>query len=109
MFGYVVKRLLAGLLVVTVVSMMVFALFWYGPQSPVKELCQRDRPRGCPPEVIERYEERLGYNNPITEEYAAWVKGLFVGRTYVSAPPRSIVPRPAWVSPTATSNPSTRS
>ena len=29
--------------------------------------------------MLEEYEERLGYNNPITEEYTEWVKGLFVG------------------------------
>ena len=96
MFAYVVKRLLAGLLVVTVVSMMVFALFWYGPKSPVKELCERDRSRGCPPEVIERYEERLGFNNPITEEYVAWAKGIFTGRTFVVGTSEIDCPAPCF-------------
>jgi len=83
MFAYVIKRLLAGLLVVLLVSMMVFALFWYGPKSPAKPICDADRGnRGCSGEILEGYEERLGYNNPITEEYTAWLKGVFVGRTF---------------------------
>ena len=81
MFAYVVKRLLTGFLVVALVSMMVYALFWYGPKSPAKPICDADRQnRGCTTEVLEQYEERLGYNNPITTEYAKWAKGLFVGR-----------------------------
>jgi peptide/nickel transport system permease protein len=60
---------------------MVYALFWYGPKSPAKPICDADRQnRGCTTEVLEQYEERLGYNNPITTEYAKWAKGLFVGR-----------------------------
>ena len=81
MFGYVVKRLLTGVLVVALVSMMVYALFWYGPKSPAKPICDADRnSRGCTTEVVEQYEEVLGYNNSIVEEYGKWVKGLFVGR-----------------------------
>ncbi len=83
MFAYVIKRLLAGLLVVLLVSMMVFALFWYGPKSPAKPICDADRGnRGCSGEILEGYEERLGYNNPITQEYTAWLKGVFVGREF---------------------------
>ena len=102
---YVVKRLLSGFLVVTLVSMMVFALFWYGPEEPG----QADLRRGPATARVHRrgprasYEERLGYNNPITEEYGKWVKGLFVGReiqfgtaTYRLPGP---VPRPLLSSP----------
>jgi peptide/nickel transport system permease protein len=94
MFAYIVKRLIAGLVVLIIISMMVFALFWYGPESPAKPLCQADRSRGCPPDVIARYEERLGYNNPVTEEYGKWVKGLFVGRTITVGPTDIDCPAP---------------
>ena len=82
MFGYVVKRLLTGLLVVALVSMMVYALFWYGPKSPAKPICDADRnnARDAPPRSSRGTRSASGYNNPIAEEYAKWVKGLFVGR-----------------------------
>ena len=34
MFAYVVKRLISGVLVVTLVSMAIFLLFWFGPVEP---------------------------------------------------------------------------
>ena len=87
MFAFLVKRILSGFLIVVLVSMLVYALFWYGPKSPALELCRRDTNNRCTPARLEQYEERLGYNNPITEEYAKWVKGLFVGpRRSRSAP-----------------------
>ncbi|WP_121251014.1 ABC transporter permease [Nocardioides ferulae] len=80
MFAYIVKRLLAGFLVVTLISMMVYALFWYGPRSPAQELCRRESNNRCTPEKLERYEEALGYNNSVTSEYGKWAKGLVAGR-----------------------------
>src|SRR3546814_11777283 len=81
MLAYVLKRLIAGFMVVVIISMMVYALFWYGPKSPAKPLCDSERSRGCDPATIERYEAKLGFNNPIHEEYGKWAKGLVAGRT----------------------------
>jgi peptide/nickel transport system permease protein len=83
MLAFLVKRTLSGFLVVVLVSLSVFALFFYGPKSPALELCRRDTNNRCGPTSpkLEVYEERLGYNNPMLSEYAKWAKGLFVGRT----------------------------
>src|SRR3546814_5814996 len=81
MLAYVLKRLIAGFMVVVMISMMVYALFWYGPKSPAKPLCDSERSRGCDPATIERYEAKLGFNNPIHEEYGKWAKGPVAGRT----------------------------
>ncbi|WP_310528814.1 ABC transporter permease [Nocardioides sp.] len=79
MFAYIVKRLISGFLVVTLVSMAVFALFWYGPSSPAQPICDRETSNRCG-DRIEIYKENLGYNNPIYSEYGKFVKGIFVGR-----------------------------
>jgi peptide/nickel transport system permease protein len=83
MFSFLVKRLLSGFLVVAIVSMAVYALFWYGPRSPALELCRRDTNNRCgvTSEVLKEYEHNLGYDNPIYSEYGKWAKGLFTGRT----------------------------
>ena len=80
MFSFLVKRLVSGSLVVIIISMMVYALFWYGPRSPALELCRRESNNRCTPERLDKYTEALGYNNPITSEYGKWAKGLFFGR-----------------------------
>lgn len=82
MFAFLVKRILSGLLIITLVSMIVYVLFWYGPKSPALQLCVQDTNGRCgeTSPKLEQYEERLGYNNPIQDEYAKFVKGVFVGR-----------------------------
>jgi peptide/nickel transport system permease protein len=82
-FAFLVKRLVSGFLIIVLVSLAVFALFFYGPKSPALELCRRDTNNRCGPTSpkLAEYEERLGYNNPMLSEYAKWAKGVFVGRT----------------------------
>ncbi len=84
MFAYVVKRLISGVLVLTLVSMAIFLLFWYGPSSPAQTVCDRETSNRCG-DRIEIYERTLGYNNPVYEEYGKFVQGVFVGRTLTIA------------------------
>lgn len=81
MFSFLVKRLLSGFLIIVLVSMLVYLLFWYGPKSPALEICRRDTNNRCTPAKLVEYEERLGYDNPIYQEYGKWAKGLVAGRS----------------------------
>lgn len=85
MFAYIVKRLISGVLVVTLVSVAIFLLFWYGPSSPAQPICDRETSNRCTSAKLETYEKTLGYNNPVYEEYGKYVKGIFVGRTLTIA------------------------
>ncbi|WP_193605277.1 ABC transporter permease [Nocardioides dongkuii] len=80
MFAYIIKRILAGVVVIVLVSMAVFALFWYGPSSPARPICLQETGNRCTAERLANYEEQLGYNNSIVSEYGTYVKGVFVGR-----------------------------
>ncbi len=80
MFAYVVKRVLAGAVVVVLVSMAIFILFWYGPSSPAQPICDRETSNRCSPVKLARFEHSLGYDNPIYVEYGKFAKGVFVGR-----------------------------
>jgi peptide/nickel transport system permease protein len=81
MFAFLVRRILSGALIVVMVSLIVYALFWYGPKSPAQELCRRDTNNRCTPAKLVEFEDRLGYNNPMLSEYGKWAKGLVQGRT----------------------------
>ena len=85
MFAYVVKRLISGVLVVALVSIAIFLLFWYGPSSPARPICDRETSARCTPAKLEIYERTLGYDNPVYEEYGKYVQGIFVGRTLTIA------------------------
>jgi peptide/nickel transport system permease protein len=80
MFAYIVKRLLSGIVVVVLVSMAVFALFWYGPSDPARPICNNQLGARCSPEKLAQFSKNLGYENPIASEYGKWAQGLFVGR-----------------------------
>ena len=86
MFAYVVKRVLAGVVVIALVSMAIFLLFWYGPSSPAQPICDRETSNHCTPERLARYEHTLGFDNPVYEEYGKYVKGIFVGREITIGP-----------------------
>jgi len=78
MFGYVVRRLLQGILVLFFISVATFALFFYGPSDPAKAMCPENR---CTPERLNAITANLGLDRPITEQYTEYMGGIFTGRT----------------------------
>jgi peptide/nickel transport system permease protein len=74
-------------LVVVVTSMMVFLLFTYGPSDPAQALCSADR---CTEQRRAQIHQSLGLDRPITEQYATWAKGVFVGRDISYGPGFSV-------------------
>lgn len=81
MLAYIIKRLLSGFVVVILVSMSIFLLFWYGPTSPAKPVCDHETSNKCTPARLAIYEKNLGYDNPVYSEYGKYVKGIVAGRT----------------------------
>ncbi|HET8604083.1 MAG TPA: ABC transporter permease [Marmoricola sp.] len=81
MFAYIIKRLISGAIVVILISMAVFALFWFGPRNPALPLCNIDTSNRCRPEILKAYEKNMGFDDTVVHQYALWAKGVFVGRT----------------------------
>ena len=76
MFAYIVKRLISGVLVLTLVSMAIFLLFWYGPTSPARPICDRETSNRCTPGASRRYSEHArSTTTPSTSEYGKFVQG----------------------------------
>ena len=79
MFGYVVRRIISGLLVLFVVSVSVFALFFYGPSDPAYAYCPESH---CTPARLQTIRETLQLNRPVVDQYASYMKGIFAGNDY---------------------------
>lgn len=79
MFGYIVRRIVSGLLVLFVVSVSVFALFFYGPSDPALAYCPETK---CTPQRLANITEQLGLDRPAVEQYGDYVKGIFVGNDF---------------------------
>lgn len=86
MFGYVIRRILGMILLLFLLSMTVFALFSMLPADPAALTCGK----ACTPERIEQNRIRLGLNKPAHEQYAEYVAGFFVGRTFSPTSPQPI-------------------
>jgi peptide/nickel transport system permease protein len=79
LFGYVVRRIISGILVLFVVSVAVFALFFYGPSDPAYAYCPESH---CTPQRLAAIRDSLGLNRPVVEQYGDYMKGIFVGNDY---------------------------
>ena len=79
MIGYIVRRLISAFLVLTVTSMFVFALFYWGPRDPARAVC--DQNGRCTPEKLANLTHAMGLDKPIHTAYAEWAKGLVHDRT----------------------------
>lgn len=79
MFGYIVRRVISGALVLLVVSVAVFALFFYGPSDPALAYCPETR---CTPQRLENIRTSLGLDRPVVEQYGEYMAGIFVGNDF---------------------------
>lgn len=80
MGAYILRRVIAMLLMLVAMSMIVFLLFAALPADPARLTCGK----ACTPQVIEANRKRLGLDKPLYEQYYAFAKGIVAGRTYGS-------------------------
>jgi peptide/nickel transport system permease protein len=76
--AYIVRRLIAMVLMLIALSMIVFLIFNALPADPARLTCGKS----CSPQIIAANRHRLGLDQPLTTQYVEFVKGIFVGRTY---------------------------
>ncbi|MFL6063629.1 MAG: ABC transporter permease, partial [Friedmanniella sp.] len=85
MFAYVVRRLLAAVGLLFVLSLVTFAIFYLVPRlagaSP-ETLASRYVGRAATAETVHLTAERLGFFDPVPVQYGHWLKGVFVGAEY---------------------------
>lgn len=87
MLGYVSRRLLNGLLVLFVLSILAFGLVRLLPGDPVSA---KFGASGATPEQIEAVREQLGLNGPAVTQYFKWLGRVLsgnLGQSFVSGRP----------------------
>lgn len=82
MFYYIVRRTIAAVLMLVVISMTTFALFYAMPSDPARLTCGKV----CTPQLVEANRVYLGLDKPITTQYAEFVGGIFTGREFPNDP-----------------------
>ncbi len=79
MFGYIVRRIVSGVMVMLVVSAATFALFFFGPANPALAYCPETH---CTPQRLQNITESLGLDRPVLEQYGDYMKGIVVGNDF---------------------------
>jgi peptide/nickel transport system permease protein len=75
---YVIRRIIAAVIMLWVVTIVVFAIFYATPTDPARLTCGKN----CTPASIQANRVALGYDKPITVQYLQFMKGLVAGRDY---------------------------
>jgi peptide/nickel transport system permease protein len=81
MIGYVIRRLVSGVLVLVATSAAVFALFFYGPVDPALAYCPETR---CTADRLDNITHSLGLDRPVLEQYGEYMKGIVAGNDFVA-------------------------
>jgi len=72
---YIIRRLLTGVLVLFVLSVVVFLLLRLSPGDPSQFRCPIGSPAGC----REAVRKELHLDEPYVEQYVRWVQGVLTG------------------------------
>src|SRR6476620_4367910 len=78
MFRYLMRRLLAAVVILVVISAITFVTFFALPTDPALLACGKT----CSPSRLAEIRYALGLDKSLAEQYWEFFKGLFVGRTY---------------------------
>ena len=82
MFFYVLRRLVAVVIMLLLISLTTFLVFFASPVDPASLTCAKN----CTPAVIEANRVKLGFDKPIPVQYATWIKGFFTTRYFPDDP-----------------------
>ncbi|WP_018351656.1 ABC transporter permease [Longispora albida] len=77
MTRFLIRRTLLAVLALFCISVTTFLLFFAGPANPAAAMCGD---RACPAERLERINKSLGLDEPLHEQYVAYMRGIFAGR-----------------------------
>ena len=85
MITYIVRRLVAAIALLFVVSVITFSIFYLVPRlagaSP-ESLATRYVGRAATEETVKLTAERLGFYDPFYVQYGTWAKGVVMGAEY---------------------------
>ena len=85
MVVYIVRRLIAAVLLLFVVSAVTFLIFFGVPRlggASAEDLASRYVGKTAGEEQIKVAADRLGFDDPLYEQYGSFVKGLVAGADY---------------------------
>jgi peptide/nickel transport system permease protein len=87
--NFLIRRLIAAVALLIIVSMVTFAIFFLIPRltgASSADIASRYVGKSAGPEAVHQVEVRLGLNKPVAVQYWDFVKGIVVGKHYDYGP-----------------------
>ncbi|MBO0823616.1 MAG: ABC transporter permease [Actinobacteria bacterium] len=97
MVTFIVRRLLAAVLVLVIVAAITFAIFFLLPRlagQSTYQLAAQYVGRNPIPSQVHDIEAKLGLNEPILVQFGRFLKGIVAGETYSNGPSKTYCPAP---------------
>jgi peptide/nickel transport system permease protein len=94
---FIIRRLLATVLLLVIVAAITFAIFFLLPRlagQTTYDLAAQYVGRNPIPSQIHATEVKLGLNQPITTQFYHFIKGIVFGETYSNGPSKTYCPPP---------------
>ena len=82
MIAYIIRRLVAGVLLIIVMSVVTFALFFASPVDPANFACGKN----CSEAQKKVTAAALGYDDSFVVQWGKFAKGVFAGRDFPDDP-----------------------
>ena len=85
MITYIIRRLLASVVLLFIVSVITFSIFYIVPRiagGTPETLATRYVGRSATAETVHLTAQKLGFYDPMTVQYGNWAKGIVVGSTF---------------------------
>jgi peptide/nickel transport system permease protein len=108
MVRYIIRRLLAAVLLLVIVSMVTFAIFFLVPRwagASAQDLASRYVGKTAGQEQIREMADKLGFTDPLWVQYGRFAKGIVAGATYDTGPTTVHCPAPCFGYSFITQNP----
>jgi peptide/nickel transport system permease protein len=94
MVGFVIRRVLGGIVILWLVSVITFLLFFLVPKIFHSNPAVLFAGRSPSPEVVAAVTKKLGLDQPLVVQYWHFLEGIFVGRHYNAGPDTTYCPAP---------------
>jgi peptide/nickel transport system permease protein len=80
--AYIVRRLVMGIVMIVVMSLVTFLLFFAAGTNPARVSCGKN----CSPALQKQTAKALGFDQPVIVQWGAFLKGVVAGRDYPNDP-----------------------
>jgi peptide/nickel transport system permease protein len=97
--AFIIRRLIAAIFLLIVVSMIVFAIFFLLPRLAGRTtygLATQYVGRNPTPATVHQVEQQLGLNAPIYLQYGRFLKAIVFGEHYTAGPVSAYCPPPCF-------------